>query len=348
MSVKNIVDRVSRLATLVNGWSTQGSVPRIERDMALDELRRLYDAVLDVESNEKGTLFSSDSDEESDAEQSTVAVAEAPKDDTSTSNFSHDPIADFDDALDIDALLGITAEEKPHSVAQPTAEPASLTQPTAEPTALTQPAAEPSALTQPAEESTSLAQSVEQQTEVEAKPNVARGGGLFDIEDIPVRTRSSRKMISLYSSPITSSTSQTAPRTSAPITQPPTLITEQPNSVASAPQVVSQHMEQPQRLGDVLGGGRKVVGEITNVDSVPTPPMTKIVDLRKAIGINDKFIMLRDLFAGNEQLYNTTLNTLNSFADLDECMIYIVENFTWNPDSEGAKLIVSLIERKLS
>lgn len=338
MSVKNIVDRVSRLATLVNGWSTQGSVPRIERDMALDELRRLYDAVLDVESNEKTTPSSSDSDEESDAEQSTVAVAEASKDDTSTSNFSHDPIADFDDALDIDALLGITAEEKPHSVAQPAAEPTPLTQPTAEPSSLTQPTTEP----------TSLAQSVEQQTEVEAKPNVARGGGLFDIEDIPVRTRSSRKMISLYSSPITSSTSQTAPSTSAPITQPPTLITEQPNSVASAPQVVSQHMEQPQRLGDVLGGGRKVVGEITNVDSVPTPPMTKIVDLRKAIGINDKFIMLRDLFAGNEQLYNTTLDTLNSFADLDECMIYIVENFTWNPDSEGAKLIVSLIERKLS
>lgn len=328
MSVKNIVDRVSRLATLVNGWSTQGSVPRIERDMALDELRRLYDAVLDVESNEKTTPSSGDSDEESDAEQSTVAVAEASKDEASTSNFSHDPIADFDDALDIDALLGITAEEKPHSVAQPTAEPTSLTQ--------------------PAEESTSLAQSVEQQTEVEAKPNVARGGGLFDIEDIPVRTRSSRKMISLYSSPITSSKPQTAPSTSAPITQPQTLITEQPNSVASAPQVVSQHMEQPQRLGDVLGGGRKVVGEITNVDSVPTPPMTKIVDLRKAIGINDKFIMLRDLFAGNEQLYSTTLDTLNGFADLDECMIYIVENFTWNPDSEGAKLIVSLIERKLS
>lgn len=319
MSVKNIVDRVSRLATLVNGWSTQGSVPRIERDMALDELRRLYDAVLDVESNEKTTPSSGDSDEESDAEQSTVAVAEAPKDDASTSNFSHDPIADFDDALDIDALLGITAEEKPHSVAQPTAE-----------------------------ESTSLAQSVEQQTVVETKPNVAHGGGLFDIEDIPVRTRSSRKMISLYSSPITSNKPQTAPSSSAPITQPPTLITEQPNSVASAPQEVSQHLEQPQRLGDVLGGGRKVVGEITNVDNVPTPPMTKIFDLRKAIGINDKFIMLRDLFAGNEQLYSTTLDTLNSFADLDECMIYIVENFTWNPDSEGAKLIVSLIERKLS
>ena len=76
--------------------------------------------------------------------------------------------------------------------------------------------------------------------------------------------------------------------------------------------------------------------------------MSKIADLRKAIGINDKFIMLRDLFAGDEAQYNATIDALNSFASLDECMIYIVENFAWNPDSEGAKLIVSLIERKLS
>jgi hypothetical protein len=101
-------------------------------------------------------------------------------------------------------------------------------------------------------------------------------------------------------------------------------------------------------VGDVLGSGKKVVGDMKNLDSMPTPPMSKITDLRKAIGLNDKFIMLRDLFAGNEEHYNTTIDMLNSFEDLDDCMIYIVENFTWNPDSEGAKLIVSLIERKLS
>ena len=75
---------------------------------------------------------------------------------------------------------------------------------------------------------------------------------------------------------------------------------------------------------------------------------SKINSLRDGIGLNDKFIMLRDLFAGNEEHYNTTIDMLNSFEDLDDCMIYIVENFRWNPDSEGAKMLVSLIERKLS
>ena len=58
--------------------------------------------------------------------------------------------------------------------------------------------------------------------------------------------------------------------------------------------------------------------------------------------------MIRDLFGGDATLYEQTITRLNEFDDLDECMIYIVENFRWNPDSEGAKLLVSLIERKLS
>ena len=58
--------------------------------------------------------------------------------------------------------------------------------------------------------------------------------------------------------------------------------------------------------------------------------------------------MIRDLFAGDAALYEDTIDRLNEFDDLDECMIFIVENFRWNPDSEGAKLLVSLIERKLA
>ena len=104
----------------------------------------------------------------------------------------------------------------------------------------------------------------------------------------------------------------------------------------------------PQRLGDVLGSGRKVVGDMQSVDNAPIAPMNKIADLRKAIGLNDKFLLLRDLFNGDVPLYERTIDALNSFEDLDECMIYIVENFRWNPDSEGAKMLVSLIERKLS
>ena len=300
------------MATLVNGWAKQGSVPRIERDIALDELRRLYDALLDIDFEQVEEPEAKESEEaepeqpkESVAPAMVVAVEEAKEEVAAVA----DPVADFDDALDIDALLGITEEEKPQVVATPEPAPAPVVEPAPEP---------------------------------EPEPKVARGGGLFDIEDIPVRQKSSRKMISLYNAPTTPAAPEPVP---APVPTP--VVPQQPVAPAPAPQPIPQSTE-PQRIADVLGSGRKVLGDVSQNESMPTPPMSKISDLRKAIGINDKFIMLRDLFAGNEAQYNATIDALNSFTNLDDCMIYIVENFAWNPDSEGAKLIVSLIERKLS
>ena len=319
------------MATLVNGWTKQGGVPRIERDLALDELRSLYDTLLDMGGEEVKAEEQTDTVEEV-AEAKTPTVVAMPSEPKEEREPVHDPIADFDDALDIDALLGLSEEEKPQPLVE--AEPAPEPTPVVE----AEPAPEPTLV---------VVEVVAPKPEPE--PKVARGGGLFDIEDIPVRQKSGRKMISLYNTPTTT----VAPATPEPKAEPapapaPTpVVPQQPVAPAPAPQPQPQSVE-PQRVADVLGSGRKVLGDMSQNESMPTPPMSKISDLRKAIGINDKFIMLRDLFAGDEAQYNTTIDALNSFASLDECMIYIVENFAWNPDSEGAKLIVSLIERKLS
>lgn len=304
------------MATLVNGWTKQGGVPRIERDIALDELRSLYNALLDIEDGQGEEPEVKESEEveprqpkESIAPAVVVAVEEPKEEVTAVA----DPVADFDDALDIDALLGIAEEEKPQDVATP--EP------------MVEPAPTPI-------------------VESEPELKVARGGGLFDIEDIPIRQKSGRKMISLYNTPTTTVAPATEPKV-----EPIPASAPAPVATVSAPAPVAQPQPQsvePQRIADVLGSGRKVLGDMSQNEAMPTPPMSKISDLRKAIGINDKFIMLRDLFAGNEAQYNATIDALNSFTNLDDCMIYIVENFAWNPDSEGAKLIVSLIERKLS
>ena len=100
-------------------------------------------------------------------------------------------------------------------------------------------------------------------------------------------------------------------------------------------------------MGDVIAKGVTTLAD-KMAEEQPTAPFNRITDIRKAIGLNDKFLMIRDLFGGDVNLYEDTINHLNEFDDLDECMIFIVENFRWNPDSEGAKLLVSLLERKLS
>ena len=38
---------------------------------------------------------------------------------------------------------------------------------------------------------------------------------------------------------------------------------------------------------------------------------------------------------------------LNAFTDLNDALLYIQENYQWDPDSEGVRLLVDLLERKL-
>ena len=72
----------------------------------------------------------------------------------------------------------------------------------------------------------------------------------------------------------------------------------------------------------------------------------RVTDLRRAVGLNDKFLLIRDLFGGNGSLYEITIRKLNEFDNFDDCMIYIAEHFAWNPNSDGAKLMLDLLERK--
>mgnify|MGYP000169559345 CR=1 FL=1 len=108
--------------------------------------------------------------------------------------------------------------------------------------------------------------------------------------------------------------------------------------------------------------GSAVLGEVINHDvqtlaDTITPPRNMaselrrsepVTDLRQAIGLNDRFLLIRDLFGGDAAACDRTLDRLNRFEDLDDCMIFIAEHFAWNPNSDGAKLMMDLLERKFA
>lgn len=104
-------------------------------------------------------------------------------------------------------------------------------------------------------------------------------------------------------------------------------------------------------LGEVLGGD---VHTLADTIAAPKDMASEIVrkeritDLKQAIGINDKFLLLRDLFGGDTERYERTIDRLNEFDDLDDCIIYISENYDWNPSSDGVRFLIELLERKLS
>ena len=93
----------------------------------------------------------------------------------------------------------------------------------------------------------------------------------------------------------------------------------------------------------------------TLADTIVTPTAlgeeinhSKIASLRDGIGLNDKFLMIRDLFDGDDVAYDEAISALDELESMDDCMIHIIENYAWNPDSEGSKFIMQLLERKLS
>lgn len=91
-------------------------------------------------------------------------------------------------------------------------------------------------------------------------------------------------------------------------------------------------------LADTIAPPRDMASEIARSEPV--------TDLRRAIGINDRFLMIRDLFGGDADAYEQAITELDGFHDLDECMIYIAENFAWNSSSDGARFLMELLERK--
>ena len=336
MGLNKIEDRLSRIKSIVDGWRDTNSISRIERDLVLEELRGLYDAVLDIESRDR--LGEGVDEKEVETFQPVVPIVDVVR----------DVVDDFDDALDIDALLGLTDDDASlPAVEEVVAEPLEVADSATDDIIVEAVHAEDGAAASAVETAVETAVDVEPQERVneEQRVETTPGGGLFDLDDIPVASKSSRRMISLYNDAPKRAVVKESVASEAVEVAPAV----KDEVVATAP--VAQGVdavEQPKRIGDVLAGTVVTLADKMAGDDAPTTAFNRITDLRKAIGLNDKFLMIRDLFGGDAARYENTIDTLNEFDDLDECMIYIVENFRWNPDSEGAKLLVSLLERKLA
>lgn len=129
-----------------------------------------------------------------------------------------------------------------------------------------------------------------------------------------------------------------------------TVVAETTSAKTDAPKYPFAAEPEPV-LGEVLGSD---VHTLADTIAAPKDMASEIVrkeritDLKQAIGINDKFLLLRDLFGGDTERYERTIDRLNEFDDLDDCIIYISENYDWNPSSDGVRFLMELLERKLS
>lgn len=99
-----------------------------------------------------------------------------------------------------------------------------------------------------------------------------------------------------------------------------------------------------------------VIGEqfhenLSVADSITRPKGvadTSIQSLRAAIGVVDRYMLVRELFDGDTDAYEAAISALDRQKSFDDCVIYIAEHYAWKPQSEGTKAIMSLLQRKFN
>jgi hypothetical protein len=71
-----------------------------------------------------------------------------------------------------------------------------------------------------------------------------------------------------------------------------------------------------------------------------------VSDLMSAIGINDRFTFIRELFNNDARAFEATLGILNDCASFNDAYNYMIQYHDWDMDSEPVQLLLEIIRRK--
>jgi len=101
---------------------------------------------------------------------------------------------------------------------------------------------------------------------------------------------------------------------------------------------------QPESINDRLKQGKAELMEVLKE--------TPIKDLRKAIGINDRFLFINDLFRGDEVMYERSIKTINSFNIYPEAEYWISRELKvklgWDNELAAVLQFDQLVKRRFS
>jgi membrane-associated HD superfamily phosphohydrolase len=108
---------------------------------------------------------------------------------------------------------------------------------------------------------------------------------------------------------------------------------------------INEHISlQNESLNDRLKQDRTEVVEVLKHEPIK--------DLRKAIGINDRFVFINDLFRGDEPMYERSIKTINSFHIFPEAEYWInrelIVKLGWDKESELVRHFYQLVKRRFS
>lgn len=385
MNLKKIKEELLRAAELVEDFEKNGRT--IDRDAAINKIRNVYEelrfmappVVVDEPSAEPLVPFEPEQEdepevevefimpeqdedeaedevesaveeseeepaeaepEESEEPEEVVYVAEEDEPEAEESAAEVEPEVDEEfDSVEVVEDIDPDSAFEPEEDEEPTPEPAPESEPTPEPTPEPAPESEPTPEPEPI-------------SEAEPKKVVVEPSLFGDYEPISRKTaHTRRKIMALYEEEPAVVAPKPEPKPEPKVEVEPAPAPAPTPAPAPAPTPVPAPKVEPavdtenKVLGEVITPKTTIADTITPVVSVAED--RPVATLRGAINVVDRFMLMRDLFDDDAQLYEQTIDALEAMDNLDDCIIYIAENFAWRPSSEGAKLMMDLLQRKL-
>jgi len=114
--------------------------------------------------------------------------------------------------------------------------------------------------------------------------------------------------------------------------------------------------QKSREINDIIGGGagnslnEKLKSEIADLRSALND--TPIRDLKKAIGVNDRYVFVNQLFRGDEAMYERSIKTINGFRILPEAEYWMERELKvklgWDENREITRHFYQLVKRRFS
>lgn len=353
MGLKEIKENLLQAAELVGDFEANGM--EIDRDVALDKIRAAYESLRFLyeetahETINKGDEDSEETEEDEEPEIEFEFVLPEqedvePEEEVVEEELLEEEVVE-EELAEEEVIEEELAEEEVAEEAVEEIIEEELAEETVTEEVVTEEIAEESVPEEVEAEETAAEETVAEETEevvteepkrVVAEPSLFGDDSLWSKASAPTQTQS--KIMALYDD---EEVAQPEP-VATPVVEPAVEVEEK---IVVAPEAVVTYTEPAhQVLGEVIEAPTTIADTITPVESVAE--VGSIDTLRGAISVVDRFMLIRDLFGDNEVLYEQTIDLLDKMDNLDDCIIYIAENFVWRPSSEGAKLIMDLLQRK--
>jgi hypothetical protein len=98
-------------------------------------------------------------------------------------------------------------------------------------------------------------------------------------------------------------------------------------------------------LNDLLKQGTTEIGHKLSESG-------SVKDLKKAIGINDRFVFINELFRGDEAMYERSIKTINNFSIYPEAQYWMERELKiklgWDDTRQSAQDFYALVKRRFS